>query len=210
MRQYPLRMKERVNITIDEELLARIDEVAEVEHTTRSALVRRVMRGYVETGASVAETRAVYMPDKPTGPAPRTLEEIEPLLRAFFAARSDVAVVWVFGSLARGQTWGGSDVDVAVLPRDESLTSRDRQALREELSYRLADVLGAHVDVAVLGQCSTLLRYRIVCEGVVVYGEGIESAQARMHAISEHLEFKHVIAEADRYWIERVDGYVSI
>ena len=218
-------MKERINITVDLDLLERIDEVVQVEHTTRSALFRRVMREYVEVDSGpverkpgpppvdvlrAAETRTPYVLPGAPGGTLHTLSELTPLLRAFFAARDDVAVAWVFGSVARGHTWGGSDVDVAVLPRDGSLGTRDRRLLGDELSHRLEQVLGSSIDLVVLDQESTLLRYRIVSEGAVVYGEGTVSAETRMRAISEYLDFKPVIAEADQHWAERVDRYDSV
>jgi hypothetical protein len=217
-------MKQRINITIEQELLEQIDAAAAHEHTTRSALIRRVMREHVEGPAGAraeggptagieglaAEARAEYVPAAVERPAPRALDELAPLLHSFFAARDDVETAWVFGSVARGQTWARSDVDVAVLPDGETLSARARSDLRMELTWRLSEALRADVDVAVFGQGSTLLWHRIVSEGVIVYGEGIRAAEATMRAISAHLDYGHVLEEADRYWEEKVAGYDAL
>jgi predicted nucleotidyltransferase len=217
-------MKERVNITAERELLDLIDAAAASEHTTRSALIRRVMREYVEgrPGGAVArqlpagsaglaaEARAEYVPGTLAPPTPRALDELAPLLRSFFAARDDVETAWVFGSVARGRTWARSDVDVAVLPADESLSRRERGDLRMELTWRLSEALRADVDVAVFGQGSTLLWHRIVSEGVIVYGEGIRAAEATMRAISAHMDYRPAIDVADRQYLEKVAGYDAL
>jgi hypothetical protein len=64
--------------------------------------------------------------------------------------------------------------------------------------------------VVIATEGSTLLRYRIVSEGAIVYGDSVGAAEVRMRAISEHIDFKGVIAEGDRVWQERVGGYDSI
>jgi predicted nucleotidyltransferase len=214
-------MKERVNITAERELLDSIDAAAAAEHTTRSALIRRVMREYVERSADgvagpgtgsaslAAEARTEYMPAVVERPAPRALDELAPLLRSFFAARDDVETAWVFGSVARGRTWARSDVDVAVLPADETLTARARSDLRMELTWRLSHALRADVDVAVYRDGSTLLWHRIVSEGVIVHGEGIRSAEATMRALTAHMDFRPAIDLADRHYLEELARHDS-
>lgn len=224
-------MKERVNITIEEELLARMDEAAREEHTTRSALIRRVMREYLEEreeaeGAAPGPVHAAVRMDARSGyvgegasiwdavsaswPAPPPmLDETAALLRAFFMGRDDVAAAWVFGSVARGQVWSGSDVDVAVLPA-EGLSAQEAWSLRSDLACRLETLLGREVDVLMLGEGSTLLRCRVVSEGVVVHGDGLRCAQEKMKAVCEHLDFAPVVREAERFWRERVERYDTV
>jgi predicted nucleotidyltransferase len=214
-------MKERINITIEPELLERIDYQANAEHTSRSALIRRVMRGYVDGGRTLggeahakadeaAEAPAVYAAPGPSPVGDASLDTAASLLGAFFAARDDIESVWVFGSLAQGRSWKASDVDVAVLQRDASMTRRETEELRVDLSSRLEQLLGRIVDVVFVNEGSTLLRYRIVSEGAIVYGDGVAAAEARMRAISDHIEFRSVVAEGDRFWEEKVRDYDSI
>jgi predicted nucleotidyltransferase/predicted transcriptional regulator len=149
-------MKERINITVEPQLLDRIDEQARAEHTSRSALIRRVMRGYVDGERSagdatsapglVAETPATYAPreigaSRALAPVP-SLDDIRPVLHGFFAGRDDVETAWLFGSVAGGRTWEQSDVDIAVLPSDQTLDARAGWDLRADLSARLEQLLG--------------------------------------------------------------------
>ena len=217
-------MKERINITIEQELLDEVDSAAAAEHTTRSALIRRVMREYVEGrpgGAItsqpaagntelVAESRSSYASGTLARPAPRALDEITPLLHSFFVARDDVETAWVFGSVARGRTWARSDVDVAVLPADESLSRRERGDLRMELTWRMSEALRADVDVAVFRDGSTLLWHRIASEGVIAYGEGIRAAEATMRALTAHMDYRPAIDLADHHYLEQVARYDAL
>ena len=189
-------MKERINITIEQELLDEVDSAAAAEHTTRSALIRRVMREYVGEGSPHHDRIG--------------LDEITPLLRSFFVARDDVETAWVFGSVARGRTWARSDVDVAVLPADESLSRRERGDLRMELTWRLSEALRADVDVAVFRDGSTLLWHRIASEGVIAYGEGIRAAEATMRALTAHMDYRPAIDLADHHYLEQVARYDAL
>jgi predicted nucleotidyltransferase len=157
-----------------------------------------------------AEARAAYVPGTLARPAPRALDELAPLLRSFFAARDDVETAWVFGSVARGRTWARSDVDVAVLPADETLSRRARGDLRTELMWRLSEALRADVDVVLFGQGSTLLWHRVASEGVIVYGEGVRAAEARMRALTAHMDYRPAIDVADRQYLEKVAGYDAL
>ncbi|GAB4275526.1 MAG: hypothetical protein Kow0056_05190 [Coriobacteriia bacterium] len=223
---YARDVKERVNITVDADLLARIDEAARAEHTTRSALIRRVMREFVEQrdgvphGASGAQAVredvgawgvAATHGDAPEGRggAP-DLDVLLALLRAFFAARDDVAAAWVFGSLARGDAWSRSDVDIAVLPARDDLGADEEWALRSDIASRLEVLLGRRVDVVPVRGGSALLRCRAVCEGVAVCGDGVLCALERMKAVAEYLDFNPVVREAERFWRERVERYDTV
>ncbi len=67
------------------------------------------------------------------------------VLRATFAKRRDVLAAWLYGSVARGDDGPDSDVDVAVLVKDESAGDRVRDGLHEiERSLR------AHFSVLAL------------------------------------------------------------
>ncbi len=197
-------MKERINITIDPDLLERVDRAAAREHTTRSAFIRRAVRGLVDRGepdrpGHVAESRAAYATAVPVhppdvGPPPATSAPLLSLLRGFFAARDDIAAAWVFGSVATGRLGPMSDVDVAILPE----TDGDRTIDTLDVSSRLSDLLGGRrVDVVVLGEGSTLLSYRIACEGVLITEPSVRASEARLRALTEHLDLRHVVREAD-------------
>ncbi len=80
------------------------------------------------------------------------------------AERADVIAVYLFGSRARDDSLAGSDVDLAVLlpmPLDPST--------RWELQERLAEAVGADVDLVDLRAASTVMRVEVLRDAVVIY-----------------------------------------
>ncbi|MBI3184106.1 MAG: nucleotidyltransferase domain-containing protein [Myxococcales bacterium] len=77
------------------------------------------------------------------------------------AARHGARRVYLFGSLAWGDTHDGSDIDLAV----EGAPDEQRSALAAELMLALP----LPVDVLDLGELSEAFRRRIVDHGLLVY-----------------------------------------
>jgi len=60
------------------------------------------------------------MPRATTGLNPTRQEAIDDLHRMVLdALGGHEAAVWLFGSCARGDVWQHSDIDIAILPRDD-------------------------------------------------------------------------------------------
>lgn len=79
----------------------------------------------------------------------------------------DIAMVAVFGSMARGEATERSDIDVLVKPgKPKSLLSL--VALEREISQ----ALGRKVDLLTEGALSPYLRDRILSELQVLYAAG--------------------------------------
>lgn len=80
---------------------------------------------------------------------------------------NDVAMVGVFGSMARGEAKEDSDIDLLVrLTRPKSLLSL------VALERKLADALGRRVDLLTENALSPYLRDRILGELQVLYAAG--------------------------------------
>jgi predicted nucleotidyltransferase len=80
-----------------------------------------------------------------------------------FKMRTDVAAVYLFGSIARGTAREGSDVDVAVL--FDSPPSRSLGGPRFVIEDELERALGAPVDLVVLNDAPVDLRARVLRDG---------------------------------------------
>lgn len=185
-------MTERINITVPPELLAAIDEAAASEHLTRSGFLRAaaldrlgaassaragdsapvgVGEVHEDSLAYAAPHHAAHMfgPDmrRAWPPSPDTAAA---LLTAFFAAREDVEVAYLFGSVARGEAHAGSDLDVAVLLSEGAARDREWDA-HAQLLARIGSLFATDdVDVVVLNSTPMALALSIVEEGVVVAG----------------------------------------
>ncbi len=94
---------------------------------------------------------------------------LEETLQAVLADRSDVDLVLVFGSRARGIARPGSDLDLAVLGKRVEIL---------DLQARLSLALGVEVDVVDLRQAGYTLLKQVNREGRRVFERrpGVEGA----------------------------------
>jgi len=101
----------------------------------------------------------------------------------------EVLAAYVFGSVARGQTHTGSDVDIAVLVSDEVMKS-DSLEFRLKLIGDLTSALGrSDVDVVLLNEAPPLLAHRVLRDGKLVL-ERSASARVRfqVHTVNRYLD----------------------
>jgi predicted nucleotidyltransferase len=113
-----------------------------------------------------------------------------------FAARNeDAAVVYLFGSVARGEDRPDSDVDVAVLygkPAEAGLAGL-RLALAGDLEARL----GRRVDLVVLDGQPPDLVHRVLRDGLIVL-ENNRSTRIRFE-VNARNEYFDVLPMLRRY-----------
>ncbi len=201
-------MAVRINITMPEEFVKAVDELASAEHRGRSELIREALREYMagRTGAvAIRKTQAGKKgarpaePDK-SGPFAGTPQRRRPsetalveTLRAFFASREDVVLAYLFGSRARGTAGRMSDLDVAVLLEPGSGRG-DMMERRLDIMPRLAGLLGEErVDVLLLNEASPGLRFAVIKDGKPVYAREEGSRVAfEAETCMRYLDFRWV------------------
>jgi predicted nucleotidyltransferase len=95
-------------------------------------------------------------------------------LQAFFnrnhvdtVNHTDIVCVYMYGSVARGEARGTSDIDVAVLYAQEPPPLLDSLGL--ELGSTLERLLGKPVDLVILNRAPLDLIHRVLRDGVLVY-----------------------------------------
>lgn len=106
----------------------------------------------------------------------------------------------LFGSTARGADRAGSDLDIAILPEDSSLSLSDELALQT----RLALLAKREVDLVRLDQCTPALRFRVAQEGVLLIGEPAVLSAFRARAGIEHAELAPLVRQAGELFRRRV------
>ena len=79
----------------------------------------------------------------------------------------DIVCVYVYGSVARGEARGDSDIDMAVLYAQEPPPTLDGLGL--ELGNTLERLLGKPVDLVILNRAPLDLIHRVLRDGVLVY-----------------------------------------
>jgi predicted nucleotidyltransferase len=87
-------------------------------------------------------------------------------LRSALAEHRDIAVAYLFGSVARGTAKPSSDVDVAVLLKTDPPRTVDGLCL--ELEGQLERRLGRPVQLVVLNRASCDLVHRVLRDGVLL------------------------------------------
>ncbi|WP_371258231.1 nucleotidyltransferase domain-containing protein [Thiohalocapsa sp. ML1] len=91
----------------------------------------------------------------------------EALTEALQGDAADLVCAYLFGSVARGEDRPGSDVDVAVLLRDDP--PRTLAGLHLDLADRLTAALGGRkVDLVVLNRAPADLVHRVLRDGVLL------------------------------------------
>lgn len=124
------------------------------------------------------------------------------LLRALqleLGQRADLEFALLFGSHADGQPRPDSDVDVAVMPRGEWSFAAEL-----DLQARLAQVLGAPVDLVRLDQASLLLAWEVVRKGVHICGNPERVARYQAEVALEHADAGPALQRAARHYARRV------
>ncbi len=113
-----------------------------------------------------------------------------------FAARNEnVAAVYLFGSIARGEDRADSDVDIAVLygkPVEPGLAG-----LKLDLAGDLEERLGRHVDLVVRDRQPPDLIHRVLRDGILVL-ENHRSARIRFEVRARN-EYFDLLPILQRY-----------
>ncbi|HEX3126515.1 MAG TPA: nucleotidyltransferase domain-containing protein [Thermoanaerobaculia bacterium] len=97
---------------------------------------------------------------------------IERRLREFFETRAQaeaIAAAWLFGSVARGTARSGSDVDIAVLFRDDP--PRTLEGYRFDLEAELERMLRIPVQLIVLNRAPVDLTRRVLRDGKLLVNQ---------------------------------------
>lgn len=127
-----------------------------------------------------------------------------PALEAYFAARGDVLLAYLYGSQARGTAGPLSDVDVAVLLTGAPGARECLQA-RLDVIAAVTDILARDdVDVAVLNEAPPALAFRVIHDGVLLHAQ---SAAIRVDYVAritiEYLDLQPCLALYERAVLER-------
>ena len=116
---------------------------------------------------------------------------------------SGVQCAYAFGSVARVEEGPLSDLDLAVLFDDEMPAARrldQAAALTEEVER----VAGRRADILILNESPPALRYRVVCDGRLLYARDERRRVAfESQALDEFLDFQPVLARYDRLLLAR-------
>lgn len=106
-------------------------------------------------------------------------------------ARHDcVVAAWVFGSVARGDAGGSSDLDVAVLLRRPASATDEADLLMLSTELERFSPSG-RVDIVMLGGQGAVFRQRVLRDGILVVDRDPAARQAyEALTITQYLDWK--------------------
>lgn len=117
---------------------------------------------------------------------------LEQAIRAYFADRSEVAAVYLFGSEARGSATAASDVDIAVLYARTPSPSLDSPAFADQAA--LERTLERPVDLVSLNRSSVDLVHRVLRDGrLIVEREPAQRIAFEVSARNRYFDLKPIL-----------------
>ena len=140
------------------------------------------------------------------GVAPRGVVESNVIkgLSSYFESKGGIDAVYLFGSYATGDENKRSDVDIAVLMKDDKEASMD---LQSNLSSELMKLLNAdRVDVVFLNNATTLIRYEIIRDGKLLYASRqFDEVEFKCKVIMGYLDMEHIRDVRYDYFLDAVN-----
>ena len=111
---------------------------------------------------------------------------VEAAVTKVVSTRREIQAAYLFGSMTKGRTRPGSDVDVAVLLSNRVRTSaifQYRLKLVADLGFELKR---SDIDLVILNDASPLLAHRVLSKGRLIF-EGSPSARIRFQVRTANL-----------------------
>ncbi len=102
-----------------------------------------------------------------------------------------VRMAWLFGSRCRGSDGPDSDIDIAVQLLDD-VAPIQRVEIGGSLSRRLANALDGKVDLVVLNDAGSLLRYEATIRGRLVFGDFDEAFAYERCTRAAYEDLRHI------------------
>ena len=126
-------------------------------------------------------------------------------LTGYLASRSEVLAAYLYGSLAEGRANELSDIDLAILIRDNPTVERLWQ-LEDTLAADLRGVLHTdRVDLILLNLAPLRIRYEVITRGRVLYSvDGGARADFESHALRRYWDLAKYLEEYDRCFLTRI------
>jgi len=128
-------------------------------------------------------------------------------LKRSLTARPEILDAYLFGSRARGDAAGHSDIDVAVYVDPDRVTHSDFGYVAE-LTAELGAALGSDtVDVVLLNQAPPLLYHRVLRDGVRLLARNLTATTTREgRALSRFCDYVPHLRKIDAAHAARVEA----
>lgn len=112
----------------------------------------------------------------------------------YFSQKPEITVVYLYGSYARGEADGESDIDLGVVFKEkpEAAFNLPEVTLAEDLS----NLIGKDVEVQDLAICSIDFAHRVISEGQLIFcTDEIDRAEVEEKIIRDYFDIKPLLSE---------------
>lgn len=128
-----------------------------------------------------------------------TRAELVEVLRDALKGYPGLEFALLFGSWARGEQRGQSDVDVAFMPVGDWTLAAEL-----DLQARLARAARATIDLIRLDRAPLLVAWEVVRDGVTIIGDDARLARYRAYVSLEHADAAPALEQAARHYARRI------
>ncbi|MGQ9628980.1 MAG: type VII toxin-antitoxin system MntA family adenylyltransferase antitoxin [bacterium] len=129
-----------------------------------------------------------------------------PDLARYVEGSDDIVAAYLFGSYAQGKEDALSDVDIALLVRDEVLKRDWRWGVEVHFMGEVEDILGTdEVDVVILNKVPLSFRFEIISTGNLLASSDEEArTDFEVRTMQEYWDYRRIEEEYDRHFLERI------
>ena len=117
-------------------------------------------------------------------------QHVVQVVQAYFRERTEIAAVYLYGSVVKGHLTPESDIDIGVL--NSAASQPDPQQSADDQAA-LAAALGREVDLVSLAEASPILRYQVLKHGdrILTLDEKVVN-QFFVRTVNEYCDLKMV------------------
>ncbi len=132
------------------------------------------------------------------------LEEICNTLKMKLSTRPEIIFAYLFGSVATKKTNTLSDLDLAIYLDPHYRQRKKGYGYQSELIAELSSLLSTSVDVVILNRASTILKYQVIKNGVLIFSR-CNKARREFHekTIRDYLDLKPLLKVQQQYLRQR-------
>jgi len=133
------------------------------------------------------------------------LQHIIAKTHTYFASRSQIIFVYLFGSVAADKATTLSDIDLAVYLDPSFQDPPAGFGYQSELITDLSALLGTQTDVVILNKASLPLRFQVINKGILIYNTS-DHDRRDFHekTVRDYLDFKPFLKVQAQYLKKRL------
>ncbi len=132
-------------------------------------------------------------------------EQVKSKLLPFISKRKEVLFAYLFGSVAKESASRLSDIDIAVYLDPSQITQVNGYGYKSELLVDLQNVLKGKVDLVILNEASTVLKFQVLKNGTLIYCVSEDERRYfHEHTMKKYLDLKPLLRVQSYYLHKRL------